>query len=367
MSYDFGDIREKVRKVTGRLSSDSMSDQELNEYINKYLQYTFPAEFKLDSNLAPYSFLTVSGQQDYVIPVNFTNFLPSAYSNGAEMRFFTNQNLYYQYNNYYYRTRIYPSGASSGITGFTNANPGVITVVNAGDFTAGDLISVSGVVELAVGTQSLNGTYNIASIAGNQLTLVEDTTTYHTYVSSGLVSFTSTIVYSQANQNYPILPGSVIVSDGVETFTDNGTGTLTGSLGGTGVVNYATGAITATFITAPGSITSVWVSYITYQSGQPQYILNFDGNFKLYPIPDGVYRINLVGYEVPDELINSLDTPKLQQWGAVIAYGASRDICADAGEFDRYAEITALYKEQVKYVNRRDIQDTLYRSSIRSD
>lgn len=43
------------------------------------------------------------------------------------------------------------------------------------------------------------------------------------------------------------------ITDGVETFTDNYDGTLTGSLGGTGTVNYTTGAISVTFNTAPAN------------------------------------------------------------------------------------------------------------------
>lgn len=48
-----------------------------------------------------------------------------------------------------------------------------------------------------------------------------------------------------------VLPGSVVVADSVETFTDNGDGTLTGDATGTGTVNYATGVVSATFNTAP--------------------------------------------------------------------------------------------------------------------
>lgn len=43
----------------------------------------------------------------------------------------------------------------------------------------------------------------------------------------------------------------VTVTDGTETFTDDYAGTLTGDLGGTGTINYATGAWAVTFNTAP--------------------------------------------------------------------------------------------------------------------
>lgn len=54
---------------------------------------------------------------------------------------------------------------------------------------------------------------------------------------------------------------AVVVTDGVETFTDNFNGVLTGSEGGTGTINYATGAISVTFNSAVAGSTNVLVDY----------------------------------------------------------------------------------------------------------
>lgn len=48
-----------------------------------------------------------------------------------------------------------------------------------------------------------------------------------------------------------VLPGSVVVTDGTETFSDSGDGILTGDATGTGTVNYATGAVSVSFNAAP--------------------------------------------------------------------------------------------------------------------
>jgi hypothetical protein len=53
----------------------------------------------------------------------------------------------------------------------------------------------------------------------------------------------------------------VTVTDSTETFTDNYDGTLTGSLGGTGTINYATGACSVTFKTAPGGAVPITCTY----------------------------------------------------------------------------------------------------------
>ena len=55
--------------------------------------------------------------------------------------------------------------------------------------------------------------------------------------------------------NGSIEPGSVIVTDGVNTFTDNGFGVLIGAPGGSGTINYTTMAITITAGVAAAPIT----------------------------------------------------------------------------------------------------------------
>jgi hypothetical protein len=80
------------------------------------------------------------------------------------------------------------SGAlfGSAISAFTNANPGVITVADAAGagFTAGDTIKVAELADDLSGT-SLNGTYVIASVSGNNLTLTTSTAARSVYVSGG--------------------------------------------------------------------------------------------------------------------------------------------------------------------------------------
>lgn len=75
--------------------------------------------------------------------------------------------------------------------------------------------------------------------------------------------FTTTI------SNTPIIAGTVTITTsagvGSENFTDDGDGTLTGSGGGSGTINYDTGAVALTYNTAPaGGLTlSADYSYVT--------------------------------------------------------------------------------------------------------
>jgi hypothetical protein len=45
----------------------------------------------------------------------------------------------------------------------------------------------------------------------------------------------------------PVVPNTVSITDGTETFTDDGAGNLTGSLGGTGTIDYVSGIVNLTF------------------------------------------------------------------------------------------------------------------------
>ena len=58
--------------------------------------------------------------------------------------------------------------------------------------------------------------------------------------------------YSGTLATFPIRAGSFTATNGVESFTDNGLGVLTGSAGGSGTINYTTGAWTLIFNAAVG-------------------------------------------------------------------------------------------------------------------
>lgn len=81
--WTLADIRRKIRKVTGRLSDEEISNAEIDDRINKYYQYTFPAEVKLERQHTFFEFLTEPNQATYdfeavTSPLVFTNVEPPA-------------------------------------------------------------------------------------------------------------------------------------------------------------------------------------------------------------------------------------------------------------------------------------------------
>lgn len=81
----------------------------------------------------------------------------------------------------------------AAMSGFTNANPGVITATDVTQvgIVAGDTIKVAGVADDdADPALSLNreSTYTVASVTGTTITLDQNTTSDNVYVSGGVAS-----------------------------------------------------------------------------------------------------------------------------------------------------------------------------------
>ena len=75
------------------------------------------------------------------------------------------------------------------VSGFTNANPGVITVNDTATFgyAAGDTINVVNIADDLSAATSLNGTYTVASVTATTITLDQNTAASSVWVSGGTV------------------------------------------------------------------------------------------------------------------------------------------------------------------------------------
>jgi len=283
-TWQLSDIRTNVRQISGRLSTTETSNTQIDDYINKYFQYEFPAAVKLNRNYTQYEFNTLYGQRDYNFSDNYTNFVPDATLDRVAIDIYQNPNQFY-------------AETPESVSRFTTWTGDGATVAFANTYSG----------------------------------------------------------------NVPICPGSVMVDDTVEVFVDNGLGVLVSNLGGVGgTVNYATGAVSVTFITAPLLGQSIQTSLIQYEIGTPGAVLMFDNKFTFYPVPDKAYRFRINAWSIlivkPVVGANktyftlATDRPLHDEWGPAIALGASRRIAIAFGEMDKYQELTALYKEQISLI-----------------
>lgn len=107
-TWNLGDIRTKTRKLTGRLSSQEMSTNELDKRINQYYQYTFPAEVKLERQHTFYEFLTTVNQATYTFDnTNYTNVEPPATIDNYQMYYYQDPARFEEQNPYQI-TRLTP-------------------------------------------------------------------------------------------------------------------------------------------------------------------------------------------------------------------------------------------------------------------
>jgi hypothetical protein len=98
----------------------------------------------------------------------------------------------------------------------------------------------------------------------------------------------------------------------VETFIDNYDGTLTGSLGGTGTINYATGAVSVTFNTAPTNTETITASYY-WENSTSAGILDFtvsttSGEAKLFPQSSAGNLMNIMSFATKQYCMHLLNT-----------------------------------------------------------
>lgn len=77
----------------------------------------------------------------------------------------------------------------------------------------------------------------------------------------------ATQIYAGTLANFPVEPGTISITDGVETFADDGSGRLVGSAGGAGTINYKTGAYTLDFNANVGNAVDVEADYTTSVDG----------------------------------------------------------------------------------------------------
>jgi|SRR5215207_816665 len=176
---------------------------------------------------------------------------------------------------------------------------------------------------------------------------------------------------------FPILEGSLYVTDGSEVAQDNGNGGFIAPA--TGTINYITGAVSVTFDDPPAANANISVTSQTYMPNRPQSILYFKSGplanstpaernnqnyFVLRPVPDNVYLVKMQGIQIPPPLLNPTDVPFREDLGPLIAYLASLEIFADFNQMDQYEQTMVQYN-RYKDVSMQDTyEELLYQRSV---
>jgi hypothetical protein len=377
MGWTLADIRNKVRNLTGSPSNDQISDSDLNTYINNYYVFTMPFELKEQITDQFLKFKTTPGVNVYSFPGGYFTDQPGCYADGFPLIFYQDPDIFFQ--DWPLQYAVDNIAVGDGINASFSGglqNPPVI------------------IGSLFITADDSNGFQQVVSDDGPAI--IEQIAT-----GNGGATYTGTLGV------FPIVAGSLSITDGIESFVDNGAGILTGSLGGTGTIvystgvysitfasvvaigigidatyvtnisplgtlsgdgtgtiNYLTGAYSVSFSDVPTTSAVIYAKYQGYSANRPQGVLFFNNQFTFMPVPDQAYQIQMQGYIKPLALMEDTDTPLQEEWGPLIAYAASLEIFNDRGDEESYNSYFPVFKRYENVALGRTIQQLTAEQSV---
>lgn len=326
------DIRQKIRRITGRPSAAQISDTEIDNYINTFYLYDMPEHLRLESLRVNYEFTTRPNIAVYDFPTNtyLTNRSP-VYIGGYQCFVTQSRENFFRINPQlnFLQQQIYTGDGTNG---------------SGGTYTGQTLTQLPVMPGFKPNPP---GAYFV-SIPGNDLEA--QFLKWNVIVSaSGTPDATSGIA-----------PAITLVDDGLgNLFAPTDTTTQAASRRGT--INYITGALSigaaagSGFTAAIPSGNPINVQYIPYVASRPQSLIFFEDQFIVYPVPDQAYTVSIEVYKYPTALISSTQDPQLREWWQLLAYGASDKIFSDNADFENLTKFRPLLQEQMNLVLRRTI------------
>ncbi len=130
----------------------------------------------------------------------------------------------------------------------------------------------------------------------------------------------------------------------------------------TNFINYYTGQYSVTFTSAPKTGQAVNSQCFFYVPSRPLSVLYYDNQFVLRPVPDQPYKITIEAYTLPSELISAGQSPELEQWWQLMAYGGAIKILQRRFDMDGVNIIMPEFKNQENLaLSRTVVQQTTQR------
>ncbi|TAK83874.1 MAG: hypothetical protein EPO09_21155 [Aquabacterium sp.] len=106
-----------------------------------------------------------------------------------------------------------------------------------------------------------------------------------------------------------------------------------------------------------------WPETQTYTPQRPQYVLYYNQSLLFRGPPDKVYRIKISAYQVEQEMIGGQNINQDYLW-RYVCYGAARDIFADYGELDQWANYEPAFRRYKALVYARTYQQNMNQRSL---
>ena len=320
------DIRQKVRRITGRPSDQQITNAQIDAYINTFYVHDLPEHLRLDSLRVNYQFVTTANRPVYDFPTSLylTN-MPPVYIGGYRSYMTQSRDNFFRVNpqlNYLQQSVALGTGITPGNYAFTLPNTPILSGFKRnppGAYTG----SLSDSIPRDINWNVLISARGAAGADGIP------------------------VWFSLVDDGFGHL---VCLDDIASPYTVFGT------------INYITGAVTVTnfvdFTLAAQPIplgNPINAQYVPYVASRPQSVIFYQDQFMLYPIPDQAYTVSFEAYKYPTALAAVGQSPQLMEWWQLLAYGAADKIFADNGDMENMAKFRPLLEEQMKLVQRRVI------------
>lgn len=321
------DIRDKVRRITGKPSDAQITNAQIDNYINTFYIYDFPEHLRLQNLRVNYQFLTSANIPVYDFPKElYLTVMPPVFIAG------------------------YQSFMTQSREAFFRINPelGLLQQsVATGNGTAGPYtFTLSSTPILRGFKRNPPGAYENPSIT--YPSIPASTLNWNVLISSEDGNGTSCSLVDE---------GTSLTNPNVGNLWDpNDTITAAPPPGlPRGSINYLTGAVTATFNAVIPNGTPINIQYVPYVAARPQSVVFYQDQIAMYPIPDQAYTVSFECYMYPTALAVSTDSPQLKEWWQLLAYGAADKIFADNADMENMSKFRPLLEEQMRLCQRRTI------------
>ncbi len=334
-----------VRRLLKSPSTQSISDAVIADYINRFWGYDLPERIQLFEMKRQYTFETIPNileyqipftqattptfpdntnpppfiqnpdpaQQQTVVPV-YHMFRPPVYCDGVQMGWYQSNQQFYNVFPEFVQNEFPIQG--DGTIGPYAAGVGRTPILRAYIDDLGNLLPYVYITA--------------PDASGNQQYIVD----------SGYKDSSGLGILIQTDSTFQNIIGTNLIGSPP-------------SSGGSGRVNYLTGALTFTFASAVPSGENIETQTSPFSAGFPRICLFFNNTFKLYPVPDRAYKIQVDAYITPTVFFNTQASIPFAYMSEYIARGAARKILSDNGDYDQFQFYEPFFREQENLVLRR--------------
>lgn len=317
------DIIGKVRRLTAR-DSTQLSDQDITTYVNTYYLYGLPADLQILKLEDVYTFNTQPNVDVYDFDSqNYTYVESPVRVGGIQANFFTNSQQFFAV-----RPRF-----------------SYIQEIATGDGTPGPYTGV-------VTSIPFHRSYNTANNSPNDPNASTFPYTYPVGVQNEVLVFAN--ISNSYNLNCTDTPTLISGSGLTARFADTGTFIGDVSTSSAGSINYFTGDVSITFSENVPAGNAISASVYVYSASRPLYVLFFQNQIMLSPVPDQSYIIELKSYRSPAALMGT-NSPELNELWELLAVGASLKVFEDNGDMGSYQSILPLLEKYESLVRTRGL------------